>query len=111
MKNKKKIPEGLEFRILLSEPDEEGEPDEGEWRIEAWYDGQEVGHAKFDVWFGDDHVYTNLLILQISVDERFRRLGIATAILNELSSHYECPINVEDFTPDGRALFGGRYHW
>ena len=108
----------LEFLIVptlvneAGEPvDADGEPEEGSWRLEAWSQGREVGHAKFDVWENDAGGYHNLLLLQISVDKDLRRRGIATAMLNELSVHYECPIAVEDFTPDGYALFNGKYHW
>ena len=91
--------------------DTNGEPEEGSWHLEAWSEGRNVGHAKFDVWANDSGGYKSLLLLQISVEKDLRRQGIATAILNELSSRYECPISVEDFTPDGRALFDGRYTW
>jgi len=113
-----KLRETLEFLIvptIINEAgervDADGEPEEGSWRLEAWREGREVGHAKFDVWEDGSGGYGNLLLLQISVAKDLQRQGIATAMLNELSSRYECAISVEDFTPDGYALFGGKYHW
>ena len=90
----------LTFEILPAPAD-----DEGEWRLEAARAGVPVGHAKFDV--GPGH----LLLLQITVPEVVRRQGIATAMLRYLAATYERPISVEDFFPDGAALFGGHYTW
>jgi GNAT superfamily N-acetyltransferase len=115
---KEELLNNLEFTLEVTPTNDEGEyvdasgePDEGSWHLETWYEGRNVGHAKFDVWENGSGGYSHLLLLQISVDQDMQRRGIATAMLNELSRRYECSISVEDFTPDGRALFGDKYHW